>query len=112
MDQNGVLFFGSVVNNAVSCWNTRERFTQRNIGTVAQNDQTLQFASTVTVDPDSRLWALSMRLQAVWWSTLSPTEANYRVFMSPSTTEAVRGTACERSRYFQDQDSQEVSIQP
>ncbi|KAF4528023.1 hypothetical protein B566_EDAN002206 [Ephemera danica] len=112
MDQNGVLFFGLVVNNAVGCWNTRKPFNQRNIANVAQNDQTLQFVSTVTVDPESRLWALSMRFQAVLLNTLSPREPNYRVFMSPSSAAAVRGTSCERGGNFQAPANQEVIFRP
>lgn len=48
------------------------------------------------VDPDSRLWAVSNRLQSYIQGTLNPQETNFRIFMAPSTSAIVRGTACER----------------
>lgn len=47
------------------------------------------------MDKSQRLWAISTRFQSFFLNTLNPRDTNFRVFMSPSTTEAVRGTVCD-----------------
>ncbi|KAF4526882.1 hypothetical protein B566_EDAN013793 [Ephemera danica] len=95
MDQNGVLFFGLLSDQSVACWNTRKNFERKNIVKLAKNDELLQFPVAVVVDQISRLWVFATRFHSFFLGTQIPTETNYRIFMAPSTTALVRGTACD-----------------
>lgn len=69
MDSNGNLFFGMEQPNAIACWNIDRPYDDSNIHIVAQNDQTLQFASGVKVIQNRKgkeeLWALTCRFQVI-----------------------------------------------
>lgn len=67
MDSQGNLFFGLENPNALACWNIERPYDRSNVHIVAQNDQTLQFASGVKVILNKKgkeeLWALTCRFQ-------------------------------------------------
>ncbi|XP_065352589.1 protein yellow-like [Cloeon dipterum] len=98
MDKNGILFFGLVNRDALACWNTRKTFDPTRIARLAQNNDTMQFISTVSVDQSQRLWALSSRYHKYFLRTMDPTEINFRIFMAESTTDLIKGTVCMSER--------------
>lgn len=67
MDSQGNLFFGLEEPNAIACWNINGPYNANNF--VAQNRQTLQFASGVKVIMNKKgkeeLWALTCRFQVI-----------------------------------------------
>lgn len=67
MDRNGNIFFGLMNPIAIACWNYNRQYKIENIRIVCQNDQTLQFASGMSIfthsNGDEELWILTNRIQ-------------------------------------------------
>lgn len=61
---------------------------------VAQNETTLQFASSVKVTND-QLWAFTIRMQNVVLGKVNVSEVNYRILYEPDTRKLVEGTNCQ-----------------
>ncbi|XP_059469981.1 protein yellow-like [Neocloeon triangulifer] len=93
IDSRGVLFFGLVNQNALACWDSSKLYDQQNIAVLKRDDETLQFLSTVVVDKQDRIWALSTRFHRFFTSNLNPAEINFRVFTASALT-SVRNTPC------------------
>uniref|UniRef100_U5EV41 Putative yellow-related salivary protein n=1 Tax=Corethrella appendiculata TaxID=1370023 RepID=U5EV41_9DIPT len=83
MDRNGNLFFGLLPSNAIGCWNINNRYDNSNIEIVAQNSETLQFASGVKIVTNRKgkeeLWVLTCRFQRVMTGSMNPAETNFRI---------------------------------
>lgn len=69
MDKNGNLFFGLMNPIAIACWDSSKPYTRSNIHIVAQNDETLQFASGLKVVLNKKgkeeLWVMTCRFQVI-----------------------------------------------
>lgn len=67
MDKNGNLFFGLMNPIAIGCWDSSKTYTANNMRLVAQNAETLQFASGMKVILNNKgkeeLWVLTCRFQ-------------------------------------------------
>lgn len=67
MDSNGNLFFVLMNPIALACWDSSLPYAVENIKIVAQNDETLQFASGVKVIKNlfgqDELWVITNRFQ-------------------------------------------------
>lgn len=70
MDKNGNLFFGLMNPVAIACWDSSQPYTSSNMRLVAQNDETLQFASGMKVKLNNKgkeeLWVLTCRFQVIY----------------------------------------------
>lgn len=49
IDVNGIAYFGTMHDTAINCWDTSTDYNSANIGVVAEDSNTLQFASGVKV---------------------------------------------------------------
>lgn len=69
MDSNGNLFFGLMNPIAIGCWDSNKSYTRSNMRLVAQNDETLQFASGMKVVLNKKgkeeLWVLTCSFQVI-----------------------------------------------
>lgn len=69
MDENGNLFFG--INNpiGVACWDSSTNYNRDNIRVVLQNDETLQFVSSLKIlkddSGDECMFTVSCRFQVI-----------------------------------------------
>lgn len=67
MDSNGNLFFGLMGPIAIACWDSSRPYSRDNMRVVAQNKETLQFASGMKVVRNRKgieeLWILTCRFQ-------------------------------------------------
>lgn len=67
MDSRGNMFFGLMDPVAIGCWDSNRPYTLDNMRVVAQNDETLQFASGIKVVLNKKgkeeLWVLTCRFQ-------------------------------------------------
>ncbi|KAF4520805.1 hypothetical protein B566_EDAN002383 [Ephemera danica] len=97
IDKNGVLFFGLLNSNALACWATNKPYTRNNVVTLARDDEKLQYTGTVFADQEGRLWVMSARVHKFFLGSQNPHDFNFRVFLANSSTELVRGTACEHN---------------
>lgn len=67
MDRNGNLFFGLMNPIAIACWDSSTTYGRDNMKVIAQNDDTLQFASGLKIvlnkKGEEELWVLTCRFQ-------------------------------------------------
>ncbi|KAJ9588885.1 hypothetical protein L9F63_017825 [Diploptera punctata] len=96
MDDNGLMFFNLIDQNAVGCWDSsRHPYHQKYHGLVDQDDVGLVFPSDVKVDRHQNLWVVSDRMPVFLVAdALDPKDINFRIY-STSVANAVRGTVCE-----------------
>ncbi|XP_051172030.1 major royal jelly protein 1-like isoform X1 [Leptopilina boulardi] len=101
----GTLFFGLTSQIAIACWNQFRDMTPQNIEIIAQDDETLQFASGVKVIPPSvrqmeeELWVVTNRYQKIALGTMNFNEINYRI-LKQSVRKLIAGTKCEHPGKF------------
>ncbi|XP_055698793.1 major royal jelly protein 1-like [Phlebotomus papatasi] len=99
-DSNGNLFFGLMNPIAIACWDTNTEYTKRNIKIVAQNDETLQFASGLKIVMNGRgeeeLWVLTCRFQKTMTGTRNFKEINFRI-QALQVSKLLGGTRCRGS---------------
>lgn len=69
MDSNGNMFFGLMNPVGLACWDSSRPYTIDNMRVVAQNNETLQFASGIKVVLNKKgkeeLWVLTCRFQVI-----------------------------------------------
>jgi hypothetical protein len=94
-DITDVIFYIEVNNNAIGCWNTRKPFTIENLGLVASDNELLLFSNDLRIDSNGNLLALSNRMPLFIYKSLSSDDYNYRIVDLGSTSEIIKGTACE-----------------
>ncbi|XP_024083953.1 protein yellow-like [Cimex lectularius] len=92
MTKSGILFFGLLSQNAIACWNSKLSYTKDNIITVAQNNETLQFASGIKIR-NGRVWALTSKLQNFIKGAVLETGENYRI-LTEKIENLTKGTKC------------------
>uniref|UniRef100_A0A1B0CXD0 Putative major royal jelly protein n=1 Tax=Lutzomyia longipalpis TaxID=7200 RepID=A0A1B0CXD0_LUTLO len=96
-DGNGNLFFGLMNPIAIACWDTNTEYNKRNIKIVAQNDQTLQFASGLKIVLNGRgeeeLWVLTSSFQKTMAGTRNFREINFRI-QALQVHQLLGGTRC------------------
>ncbi|XP_043277780.1 major royal jelly protein 1-like [Venturia canescens] len=105
-----ILFFSSVKDSSILCWNRQKEFTSSNIGLVEQNFVDLQWASGVKVLSNNgtekmKLWVLTNRWQDFQNQEIPPTiphDPNYYEFvhsnfkiLTGEVSELIKGTVCE-----------------
>ncbi|KAG8238823.1 hypothetical protein J437_LFUL010537 [Ladona fulva] len=93
-DSRGILFFGLLSKNSLACWNPSKAHNPSNIVDVAQDDESLQFASGLKVDNEDNVWMMISRFSSYFLGSLNPNNVNFRVMVGPSR-QLTRGTACE-----------------
>lgn len=100
MDRNGNLFFGLMDPIAIACWDSTKPYEPRNFRIVAQNDNTLQFASGVKIIKNKRnvdeLWVLTCRFQKVMTGSMDVNEPNFRI-QALQVDQLLGGTRCVTS---------------
>ncbi|XP_033223837.1 major royal jelly protein 1-like, partial [Belonocnema kinseyi] len=102
------LFFGITEQIAIGCWNQYRNLVPENIKIVAQDDETLQFASGVKVIPKSitgteeKLLVATNRYQKIALGTMNFNESNFRI-LTQSVQKLIRGTKCEAPRAIKEQ---------
>ncbi|KOX78395.1 Protein yellow [Melipona quadrifasciata] len=97
MDRNGVLFFGSISDLAIACWNSKHypRYGKKNIEIIVRNSETLQFPSGLKVITSKKgrqeLWVLTPSFQKYMTGKLHSNETNFRI-QAGFVDELIRGT--------------------
>ncbi|XP_026318568.1 protein yellow-like isoform X2 [Hyposmocoma kahamanoa] len=83
MDRNGIMYFGLMDPPSIWCWNSATEYNQRNFHQVAEDRETLQFASGVKVinnlKGEQELWVLTSSFQRVITKSLSSNRTNFRI---------------------------------
>ncbi|KAK1118673.1 hypothetical protein K0M31_014977 [Melipona bicolor] len=102
MDRNGVLFFGSISDLAIACWNSKHypRYGKKNIEIIVRNSETLQFPSGLKIITSKKgrqeLWVLTPSFQKYMTGKLRSNETNFRI-QAGFVDELIRGTKCDVS---------------
>lgn len=94
IDQNGLLFFNLIDQNAVGCWDSGKPYRKQNLAIVAKDDVGLVFPSDVRVDRTNTLWVFSDRMPVHLLATLDFTDVNFRLYFAP-VKELISGTVCD-----------------
>ncbi|KAK3921376.1 Protein yellow [Frankliniella fusca] len=96
MDEDGVLFYNLIDQNAVGCWNSRLPFTRDTQGVVDRDDIGLVFPSDVKVDAQRTLWVMSDRMPVFLISNSIDfkNDVNFRIYSAP-IADLIRGTVCD-----------------
>ncbi|XP_052131309.1 protein yellow-like isoform X2 [Frankliniella occidentalis] len=96
MDDDGVLFYNLIDQNAVGCWNSRLPFTRDTQGVVDRDDIGLVFPSDVKVDAQKTLWVMSDRMPVFLISNSIDftNDVNFRIYSAP-IADLIRGTVCD-----------------
>lgn len=83
MDKHGNLFFGLVNPEAIACWDSSTEYEPQNIVIVAENAETLQFASGLKIINNlidgQELWVVTNRLQKFMTGSMTNDTVNYRI---------------------------------
>jgi hypothetical protein len=83
MDSNGNLFFGLVGIDALSVWDSKFPYDERNIRVIARDPDKLEFLSGVKVIPNpnnqEELWIFSSPIQKFFLKTVDWSEINFRI---------------------------------
>lgn len=96
IDQNGIMFFNLIDQNAVGCWDTRKPYSKENLAVVAKDDEGLIFPSDVRVDRTGTLWVISDRMPVHLEASLDFRDVNFRIFFAPAQA-LITGTVCDPS---------------
>lgn len=91
----GVMFYNLVQQNAVGCWNMRDKFSAINQDIAYRNNETMIYPSDLKVDPDRNLVVLASKAPIFWYSKLDPNEYNFRIWIGNVDT-LLQNTLCER----------------
>jgi len=101
--KDGILFFGLTTEIAIACWNRHTPLDEKHVVIVAQDSETLQFASGVKVTRQShypfkeQLWVTTNRFQKIMTGSQNFDETNFRI-LSATVDELVRNSRCESWR--------------
>ncbi|PSN35119.1 Protein yellow [Blattella germanica] len=100
MDDNGIMFFNLIDQNAVGCWDSsRHPYHKTYHGLVDRDDVGLVFPSDVKVDRNQNLWVLSDRMPVfLVANALDFNDVNFRIYTT-TVANALRGTVCESSQH-------------
>ncbi|XP_026323224.1 protein yellow-like [Hyposmocoma kahamanoa] len=83
MDRKGIMYFGLMDPPSIWCWNSATEYNQRNFHQVAEDRETLQFASGVKVINNLKgkqeLWVLTSSFQRFMTESLSSNRTNFRI---------------------------------
>lgn len=83
MDRNGIMYFGHMNPPKIMCWNTATEYAPHNHKDIANDKETLQFASGVKIVTNAQnlqeLWVLTSSFQRVMTGTLSSNRTNFRI---------------------------------
>lgn len=95
MNDDGILFFNLIDQNAVGCWNSKLPYEPKHLGIVDSDDNALIFPSDVKVDSLNNLWVMSDRMPIHLLSKLDFNDINFRIFYAPVDS-ALSGTVCSK----------------
>ncbi|XP_034254605.1 protein yellow-like [Thrips palmi] len=103
MDDDGILFYNLIDQNAVGCWNSRLPFSKDTQAVLDRDDVGLVFPSDVKVDAQKTLWVMSDRMPVFLISNSIDfkNDVNFRIYSAP-VADLIRGTVCDVDRYPQD----------
>ncbi|XP_046993168.1 protein yellow-like [Schistocerca americana] len=74
------LFFPVLDELAIYCWNTSKPHDPRNFRMIVQDEERLQFVSSINIDPKTqRLYIMSDRMTSYLSNTTNYSEDNYRI---------------------------------
>ncbi|CAB0038352.1 unnamed protein product [Trichogramma brassicae] len=97
---NGTLFVGMTREMSICCWNRYRSPKLKNIITIAQDNETLQYTSGLKViqpserNPEEELWLLTNKFVEFQLGKLDVDRVNFRV-LKRSVRELVDGTRCD-----------------
>lgn len=97
MNDDGILFFNMIDQNAVGCWNSRLPYEPKHLGVIDSDDNALIFPSDVKVDSLNNLWVISDRMPIHLLSKLDFNDINFRIFYA-TVDVALSGTICARNK--------------
>lgn len=96
MNNDGILLFNLVDQNAVGCWDSRKPYSKENLQIVAKDDEGLIFPSDVRIDRTNTAWVISDRMPIHLEASLDFRDINFRIFFAP-VHELISGTVCDPS---------------
>ncbi|XP_046737183.1 uncharacterized protein LOC124405958 [Diprion similis] len=102
--REGILFFGLTKEIAIACWNMNDPMDDEHVVIVAQNNDTLQFASGIKVTKRRHdvlkedLWVSTNRFQKIFTGTLNYSEINFRILSAPIKV-LVKDSECQLPRF-------------
>ncbi|XP_058117475.1 uncharacterized protein LOC131259884 [Anopheles coustani] len=79
MDNQGVLYFGLLGENAIAKWDTYKPFTAKNQQIVAKDPTYIQWVDSMGIDHEGYLYVVVNRLHSFVAGRLNPAEVNFRV---------------------------------
>lgn len=98
MDSDGILYYNLVSKSAVGCWNSRNGGHLESHQAIIETDNTtLSFPNDLKIEnrgSEKYIWVLSNRLHKYLYSSLSPSDYNFRILRA-NAADAVRGTICQ-----------------
>ncbi|KAG8332937.1 hypothetical protein J6590_012706 [Homalodisca vitripennis] len=71
-----------------------EEYETKNLGVVAEDEETMTFPNDLKVDKKGTLWVLSTPLPEFFFSNLNSKNTNFRIFTAP-VRQAIKGTVCD-----------------
>ncbi|XP_043267940.1 protein yellow-like [Venturia canescens] len=97
MDDNGVMVFNLIDQNAVGCWNSLLPYGPQNHGIIARHDQALIFPVDIKI-VHGVVWMMSNRLSIWGFSEMDYNDVNFRIMTVP-LQDAIAGTICQNTQW-------------
>lgn len=95
------MYFGLMDPPSIWCWNTGTEFSKQNFHLIAEDKETLQFASGMKVvnnlKGEQELWILTSSFQRVMTGTLSSDRVNFRIHAEKIPI-LLKNSPCKSSR--------------
>ncbi|XP_008543960.1 protein yellow [Microplitis demolitor] len=99
MNNDGILFYGSMSDTAIRCWNSKNypEFGGSNVDIAVANSKTLQFISGLKIvkmnSSKEQIWVITGRFQKLMSNTLNSAETNFRI-QAAYVEDLISGTKC------------------
>ena len=94
IDNDGVMFFNLIDQNAIGCWNSLNEYHPNYQAVIDSDHIGLIFPSDIKV-VGQNVWVLSDRMPIFLESTLNSTDINFRVYYA-SRQSLIANTVCEK----------------
>lgn len=101
IDDSDIMYFGIMDPPSVWCWDTGTEFSSQNFHLIAEDRETLQFASGMKIvnnlKGEQELWLLTSSFQRVMTGTISSDRINFRIHAEKIPI-LLKNSPCKTSR--------------
>ncbi|XP_043267831.1 protein yellow-like [Venturia canescens] len=97
MDENGLMLFNLIDQNAVGCWNSLLPYSPNNHGIIARHDEAMLFPADVKI-VRGMVWMMSDRMHSFLLDKMDFTDVNFRIMTVP-LQDAIAGTVCQNTQW-------------